>query len=84
MKKNKTPKGLISGEFEACAFNRGIKKLDKEIQRTNVMIIISTHIENIAGKGGLGEWDKLARAFVELIEASALNIKKNKEVKNGK
>ncbi len=85
MKKDKTPKGLISWDFNVeAAFSRGVKKLDKEIAKSNVIIIISNHIESIVGKGEFGEWNKLAMAFVQLIEASALNIKKNKGVKNGK
>ena len=78
MKKDKTPKGLISGELE---FRLPYNKL---MAKNHLMLQISNHIESIVGKGEFGEWDKLAKAFVELIEASALNIKKNKEVKNGK
>jgi hypothetical protein len=48
------------------------------------MLQISSYIENVVDGGNRSEWDKLVMVFVELIEASALNIKKNKEVKNGK
>jgi hypothetical protein len=78
MKKDKTPKGLISGELE---FRLPYNKL---MAKNHLMLQISSYIENVVDGGNRSEWDKLVMVFVELIEASALNIKKNKEVKNGK
>jgi hypothetical protein len=76
MKKDKTPKGLISGELE---FRLPYNKL---MAKNHLMLQISSYIENVVDGGNRSEWDNLVMVFVELIEASALNIKKNKEAKN--
>jgi len=93
MKKDKTPKGLISGELDISAgvitptgkFLLDLKKLPNKgvFTTTEINAILLSHYEKLLGRKPSFKESLVIFNFVDAIEALAL-ASKNKEAKNGK
>jgi hypothetical protein len=82
MKKDKTPKGLISGELENPKMPT--EKTESYLQRAELRLAFLKYMQNVLGKPILKSQEiKVAQAFSELFETVVLEIK-NKEAKNDK